>query len=85
MRFEAPPEPIGEPGKYVPIAETLRQQPGRWALVFENTHKNYALWMKQGILKGFDPAGAFEATCRAQNQKTGVAGQIYARFVGKDE
>ena len=85
MRFEEPAEPIGEPGKYVQIAETLRLSPNAWALVFENTHKNYALWIKQAILKGFEPAGAFEATCRNQNQKTGVAGKIYARFVGKGE
>jgi hypothetical protein len=43
------------------------------------------LWMKQAILKGFEPAGAFEATCRNQDQKTGVAGKIYARFVGEGE
>jgi hypothetical protein len=85
MRFEEPAEPIGEPGKYVHIAEALRQRPGEWALVFEDIHKNYALWMKQAILKGFEPAGAFEATCRNQDQKTGVAGKIYARFVGEGE
>ena len=85
MRFEEPADPIGEPGKYVHIAEALRQSPSAWALVFEDTHKNYALWIKQAILKGFEPAGSFEATCRNQDQKTGVAGKIYARFVGEGE
>jgi hypothetical protein len=83
MRFETPPEPIGEPGKYIHIAEELKQKPGQWALVFEDTHKNYGQFIRQAILKGFEPAGAFEATCRHQNQKTGIAAEIYARFVGE--
>jgi hypothetical protein len=88
IRWEDPPpsntrkEP---PGKYVHIADALRQRPGEWAVVSENANSNMAYSIKNGTLKGFDPPRSFEAVSRGNpgyESRNNMRSTIYARFIG---
>ncbi len=64
------------------LAEELRDNPRRWALVLRGSDANGSLvnYMRYGRLVAYRPARAFEAVYRT------AAGEarIYARYVGTD-
>ena len=68
-------------GTYVAVADTLRKNPGKWAIVKEDSQGNLAVFIRAGKVQGFAPAGAFEAVSRANGLGRGRA-TVYARFVG---
>lgn len=63
------------------VAEQLREQPGRWALVCDDTAWSYAggvaTQVKNGKITAFRPAGHFEAVTR-----TCDGFRVYARYIG---
>lgn len=70
--------------RYAGLAEQLRANPGRWAVVLEGrTGSGTALatHIRMGHMMCFTPAGDFDATIR---QSFGHA-VVYARYVGDDE
>jgi hypothetical protein len=71
-------------GVYVDIAKALRQNPGKWAIVRRDGQGNLAIFIRRGQVKGFAPAGSFEAVSRANGLGRGHA-TIYARYVGVTE
>ena len=88
LRWEAPPPPkartrsvsLGH-SRYAPIADQLRANPGRWAVVLEGrpgVGTALATHIRMGHMKCFTPAGDFDATMRS----IGGRGFVYARFVG---
>lgn len=84
IKFEDP-EPSRRRGLQNPwpeIADELRRNPNRWALIAEDYWASLGSFIRSGTYKDFRPAGSFEATARKVNQKTGKAERIYARYVG---
>jgi hypothetical protein len=88
VRWEEPPPPKTRTrptseghSRYAPIAEQLRANPGRWAVVLEGRRgagTALATHIRMGHMKCFTPAGDFEATMRAVNGR----GLVYARYLG---
>jgi hypothetical protein len=84
IEWEVPPPAKGRnypKGVYVDIAKALRQNPGKWAIVRHDGQGNLAVFIRQGKVKGFAPAGSFEAVSRANGLGRNHA-TVYARFVG---
>lgn len=87
------PEPpkAGQRGKwnaeYAHVAENLRLNPERWALIATDANVNLAEIIKKGRNQHFRPAGSFEATVRGTKKVDGkyVASETYARYVGKSD
>jgi hypothetical protein len=92
IRWEEPPPPAGNgagrvpgmrPSQYNTIADQLRANPGRWAVVEEiQRQRNNGLATKiaMGHMLCFTPAGDFEAVTR---QGGGVV-RTYARYLGDE-
>ncbi|MER7507985.1 hypothetical protein ABTX82_06400 [Streptomyces lavendulae] len=79
-RFDTLPDDVTDAGL---TARALRERPGDWAHISDHDLKsraaNLAYRIRQGKIRAFRPAGAFEATSR----KTGEAsGAVWARYVG---
>jgi hypothetical protein len=67
---------------YTPLAEQLRANPGRWAVVAESAPNTYlASAINGGRTPAWQPAGYFEGASR----KIGDWYTVWARFVGEDE
>jgi hypothetical protein len=62
------------------LADQLRQEPGRWALLGEQLARSTAWHIQQGRYAAFRPAGTFQAKVR---NTTGNRADIYVRFRGK--
>lgn len=85
MTWEEPPRSPRLEGmqRLRSIADELRANPGRWAVVYDGVTPQVASRragdIRIGSLGAFRPAGAFEATTRA------TAGQcrVYARYVNE--
>jgi hypothetical protein len=84
---EPPPAGGGNPGQRKPvlahelIAVQLRQRPGDWALIHEQSSNPAIISeINHGKLRPYRPAGAYESVSR---KVTGVF-QVYARYVGND-
>lgn len=64
------------------VAEQLREVPGKWALVCDESEWGYAGGIAGQIINGrlaaFRPAGTFAATTRTVDGKY----RVYARFIG---
>lgn len=73
--------------QYREVAENLRLNPERWALIATDTTTNLAEGIKRGRNEHFRPAGSFEATVRGTKKVDGkyVASEIFARYVGKSD
>jgi len=73
--------------QYREVAENLRLNPERWALIATDANTNLAEGIKRGRNQYFRPAGSFEATCRGTKKVDGkfLASEIFARYVGKSE
>lgn len=82
VKFAEPPTTRGgrtESPRNREIAETLRQNPGAWALVAEGEKNDgLAVRIRTGKAKSF-AEGEWEATSRRNDEDTI---DIYARFVG---
>jgi hypothetical protein len=92
IRWEDPPPAKAGPpstgdftrSRYDRVAEVLRANPGRWALIYDGSLKGRqgaAHQIRQGALRAFTPAGDFDATTRWQGDRL----RIYARYLGGDE
>jgi hypothetical protein len=64
------------------VAEALKQNPTQWALVRAETESCYGYFIKTARLVAFQPAGAYEATVR-KNQDNPKKYDIYARYIGE--
>ena len=88
IRWEEPPTARSKyypQGRYVAIAEALRKRPGKWAVVSADTQGNLAGFINKGRVKGFAPAGSFEAVSRVNAgyaDRNSMRFTVYARFVG---
>lgn len=90
IRWEEPPpgnarRPLGSGhSRYTAVADELRAQPGRWALVFEGRAgmaTGLATHIRMGSMHCFTPAGDFDAVSRRIDGYT----RVYARYVGDEE
>lgn len=91
IRWEDPPQTKAKGGcgrpnsKYAPIADQLRDHPGRWALVREADRQNAAASLAGVIREGrtvcFAPRGDFDACTRAVDGRY----RVYARYLGDNE
>lgn len=85
IRWEDPPAPRSKPPRpwrWVAEAAELREHPGRWArLTTDSANLRSAAAMahniRAGLLRAFQPAGAFEAVARGD--------EVWVRYVGHDE
>lgn len=84
---DPPPSPYGRPAgssstdrRYAEVAQQLREEPGRWAVVQEKTSHGSGLAhaINYGAVTAFRPPGDFEATYR---RREGVT-RVYARYLG---
>jgi hypothetical protein len=84
IQWEEPPQSQTGGGKYDELAEELRRNPGRWAKL-GTYDTGQAANIRDGRLRAFRPAGAFEAVSR--NGRTDGEGRrqadIYVRYVGE--
>jgi hypothetical protein len=90
LRWEDPPKSEAAERWYTtrrsklsPVADALRDQPGRWAVVFEGPHgraTGMATHIRLGQVRCFTPTGDFDATTR----RVGATSVVYARYVGED-
>lgn len=67
--------------RHAPLAEELRAEPGRWALIYDGPSvgkaSGLATHIRLGQILAFTPTGDFDAvSCR---------GRAWARYVGGDE
>lgn len=91
LRWQEPParensRSVSTRSKYQPVVDMLKQYPGRWALLMGAHQQPMATFIKQGKVKGFEPAGAFEATARKGRIVNGKKKwDIYVRYVGVPE
>jgi hypothetical protein len=89
IEWEEPPPATGKyygnVGKYVAIANALKNRPGEWAIVSRETQGNLASIIKKGKVRGFAPAGSFEAVSRINPDNTSRSNPrctVYARYIG---
>lgn len=68
---------------YAELAKQLRANPGRWAVVAERGDQTTATRIRQGVLKDFRPAGAFEAVTNSIEGEPAHRRKVYARYVGE--
>ena len=76
-------ERIGRPpsADYRALAEDLKKNPGKWALVGENMSVSIGSHISSGRIKAFQPAGTFEGVVRGT--KNGRAEKVFARYIGE--
>lgn len=87
LRWENPPPARHVPGRrgsqFDELADILRDEPARWAVVYDGDNPtaagSIASKVKTGNVKCFAPAGSFEATVRKLREGR-IA--VYARYVG---
>ncbi|WIM97810.1 hypothetical protein ACTOB_001364 [Actinoplanes oblitus] len=88
IRWENPPPPA-RPGQHLTgsrwdgVAEILRDERGRWAVVYEgdvNNASSIASVIRMGNVACFRPTGDFEAVSR-RSSTTGLT-TVYARYLG---
>jgi hypothetical protein len=84
MKWENPPEidrRSSKSGVWAKEARTLRDSPGRWAMITQGMTPGKAGQLanniRSGVLKNFSPRGDFEATSRL--------GAVYARYMGGEK
>lgn len=87
MQWKEPP-PAGtsrNADKYMEIADELRRNPGKWAMIGRMSAQN-ASNIKDGRLAAFRPRGTFEATYRniSKSEVGPDTADIYARYVGEE-
>lgn len=68
------------------IADRLRENPGRWALMKGTFSHSVPGFIQAGRLKPFQPPGSFEATMRGatDTEEGRRRGQLYVRYIGED-
>lgn len=79
MRWEDPPEDgrktrTRQPSKWIPIAQELKSNPGRWALIADDKSHGYHIYARKQMGAGFEVITRKGATRR----------NVYARYVGED-
>lgn len=85
IKWEEPPKQLLGRGRtnWEDIANTLKSNPEKWAVVAENVSASTGTHIRYGRLKAFAPSGSFEARVSgAHSADNGRAEKIYARFIG---
>lgn len=85
LTWEEPPQQLLGRGRtnWSEIADALRSNPKKWAVVAENVSASTGTHIRYGRLKAFAPSGAFEARVSgARADDAGRASKVYARYVG---
>lgn len=85
IKWEEPPADGRRQTRWDLVAAALRERPGEWAMVKENTSSSTAVNISLGRLISFRPAGAFEARSVKAAKEGGERRDVYARFVGEGE
>ena len=84
-----PPRPGRKPAnrpKYYAFAEALRKNPGKWGVLGDDINTALAWQIRSGKVVAFQPAGHFEAVCRATGKELKKSrGTVYVRFLGPQE
>lgn len=86
LRWETPPAALRNRTRrdWQVIADSLKDNPGNWAVVAEDVSASTGTHIRHGRLTAFAPAGAFEARVSgARDSKTGRAEKVYARYIGE--
>src|SRR5690242_14079601 len=91
IRWEEPPATLRGQGRrgirttaadhWAAVAETLRDRPGEWAVIFEGDNgpaSGIATKVKRAYSPAFSPAESFDALIRKVDGQT----LVYARYVG---
>lgn len=86
---EPPPSARGGAGRepsrrFVAIADQLRANPGRWALIQETEQhgkSGLATHIRLGAIVAFAPCGDFDAVTR----RVGDVTRVYARYLGDSD
>lgn len=88
IRWEDPPDSRkGKAGgrgfvrnpRWQAVADQLRANPGRWAVVAEGENAGISGHIRRGKYAAMQPAGSFEAQCVGGG---GSFPTVYARYVG---
>lgn len=83
FRFEDPPPAARAPRRFDEVAQRLKENPGRWAVVavFDKRTNAGSLSRRitHGLSKCWEPAGDFEGTRRTI---TKTEHRVYARYMG---
>lgn len=79
IKWEAPPQSQRGKGAYNDFAKALRDRPGDWALLSEDTASATVTGVNRGTLSAFRPAGAFEARGSSVGRHRS---KVWVRFVG---
>jgi hypothetical protein len=74
-----PPPQMGEP-VWSELADKLRAEPGRWALLGAQLARSTAHHIQTGRYAAFRPAGSFQTMVR---NTQGNRADVYVRFRGK--
>lgn len=85
LTWEEPPQQLLGRGRtnWSEIADALRSNPEKWAVVAENVSASTGTHIRYGRLKAFAPSGAFEARVSgARADDSGRASKVYARYIG---
>jgi hypothetical protein len=90
IRWEDPPPSRSSipgrartPGRFTVVAEQLRANPGRWAVISESDgpQRGVAYHIRSGAIECFTPRGDFDAVTRRVNGRS----LVYARYLGDGE
>jgi hypothetical protein len=74
-RYKAPRQ------RWLDIADRLRANPEEWALIAKDVNPSTVTHIRQGRIKAFEPAGAYEASGHGRTDRGGTA-ELYARYIG---
>ncbi|MEV6297829.1 hypothetical protein AB0M02_00315 [Actinoplanes sp. NPDC051861] len=87
LRWEDPPHAQapakgGGRSKWTEVADALREEPDRWAVLYEGrpyAATTLATVIRSGKIRCFCPTGSFAAVSRKHNDVV----TVYARYVGE--
>lgn len=86
---EPPPRKRSTSGKWAPVAEQLKANPGKWAKVQTGSTSggSFASMVRHAKTAAFAPAGAFEAVTRSagKDDRGRDLADLYVRFVGEKQ
>jgi hypothetical protein len=71
-----------ESQRWAELATKMRNAPGTWCLVAEQSTRSLQQQIRRGVLVAFRPAGHFEAACR-RSSSDGLRADVWARYVGE--
>lgn len=73
-----------ETGKYHELTEVLKSNPGKWVKLEGRRSGSMASAIQRGVLKDFNPPGAYEAKNRNFDRASQKC-DLYVRYVGSGQ